>query len=305
MKIVKIIKVKTKKLDEISNKVNFTVIFKCNIDDCALHFTSDALLKYHKKCHGEKSSFICPECKSEDFKSFNTLHTHLWRQHKVDMDLYSCKLCDFKTPILSRLKNFHEKIHSDEKNFKCDCGKSFKNSKQLKNHAQIHKKTSKVKVKADDGEKKLKCPDCSKCFSSESGLYIHSMEHKTDEKKFNCESCDYQTNDHNSFRRHKAQHSQLHQYSCPSCDYTSIQSNTYRKHLEKQHPELAESLLHKCKTCKFTTISKPKYDGHLAKHCDGETNRKRKIKVKSNLQLTDPARGPIKDLLPNQANKNL
>ena len=308
MKIVKIIKVKTKQVDEISNKVNFQVIFKCSIDDCTQHFSTESLLKYHKKCHRDEESktLICPDCKSEDFKSFNTLHTHLWRQHKIDMDLYACNLCEFKTPILSRLKNFHEKIHLNERNFKCECGKSFKNSKQLKNHAQIHKKNSaKTKAKpqkVEDSEKKLRCPDCNKGFSSESGLYIHSMEHKNDEKKFNCGSCEYSTNDHNSFRRHKAQHSQLHHYKCPSCDYTSIQSNTYRKHLEKQHPELAESLLYKCTACKFTTISKAKYDGHLTKHgdSDGEINRKRKIKVKSNQLLTDPASN-----LPNQANKNL
>lgn len=315
MKIVKVIKVKTKKFEEKSNKVNFQVIFKCNFDECTQHFTTEALLKYHRKCHSDDNTkaLVCPECKSEDFKTFKTLHTHLWRQHKVDMDLYACNICNFKTPVLARLKNFHEKIHSDERNFKCECGKSFKNSKQLKNHAQIHKKKSKklkTKLPVTDGnEKKLRCLDCNKGFSSESGLYIHSMEHKNDEKKFNCEACEYSTNDHNSFRRHKAQHSQKHHYKCPSCDYTSIQSNTYRKHLEKQHPELAESLLYKCSLCKFTTISKGKYDGHIVKHCEGdeETNRKRKIKVKSNLMLTDPSIHCVltKELLPNQANKNL
>lgn len=333
VKIVKIIRIKKKRKEncpsnqnaELSSSIqlsNIQVVFRCSHQDCNQHFSSEQLLKYHRKCHSANESLVCPECRSEEYKSFNTLHTHLWRAHKVDMELYSCELCDFKTPILSRLKNFHAKIHSEEKKYKCNftkCGKSFKNSKQLKNHSQTHKTRVKVlKVVKEtipvenDCLKRMQCSECGKGFSSESGLYIHSMEHKIDEKKFNCEECDYSTNDHNSIRRHKSQHSQVHQYKCPgpACEYTSIQSSTYRKHLEKQHPELAESLLFKCGFCKFTTISKAKYDGHLVKHCVSAENRQKpkklsnKIKVKSNLLLTDPSihcNVLMKNLLPNQA----
>lgn len=264
-----------KKPNENQNPLNAVqVVFKCSIDDCSLHFSNAKLLKYHKRCHNPSNShqITCPECEIEEFKNFNTLHTHLWRQHGIDMDLYACKLCTFKTPILSRLKNFHSKTHSSEKNYKCEyqkCNKRFKNSKQLRNHAQTHVKRKNPQINnAENDEKKIRCGICNKGFSSESGLYIHFNEHKRDEKRFICEEkgCEYSTNDHNSYRRHKFQHSKTHQYSCPACDYTSIQSNTYRKHLEKQHKELAQTLLFKCGTCKFVTISKSKYDGHLAKH---------------------------------------
>lgn len=264
-----------KKPNENQNPLNAVqVVFKCSIDDCSLHFSNAKLLKYHKRCHNPSNShqITCPECEIEEFKNFNTLHTHLWRQHGIDMDLYACKLCTFKTPILSRLKNFHSKTHSSEKNYKCEyqkCNKRFKNSKQLRNHAQTHVKRKNPQINnAENNEKKIRCGICNKGFSSESGLYIHFNEHKRDEKRFICEEkgCEYSTNDHNSYRRHKFQHSKTHQYSCPACDYTSIQSNTYRKHLEKQHKELAQTLLFKCGTCKFVTISKSKYDGHLAKH---------------------------------------
>lgn len=309
-KVKKLKKAKKKKVlcDNLKTDSSIQIVFKCSYEGCEQHFSSEKLLNYHRKCHGNGDAKVCPECGSEDFKSFINLHTHLWRSHKIDIDLYSCNLCDFKTPILSRLKNFHSKIHLDAKNYKCsflNCGKSFKNSKQLANHIQTHKKKKVEKANVDDQNKKLRCLECNKGFSSESGLYIHSMEHKNEEKKFNCTNCEYSTNDHNSFRRHKSQHSLVHHYKCPSCDYSSIQSNTYRKHLERQHPELAESLLFKCNFCKFTTISKAKYDGHLVKHCDedGVVN-KRKIKIKSdNILLNDQAvHVIIKNLLPNQAN---
>lgn len=281
LKIVKIIRIKKKPNEEQNPLNSVQVVFKCSVEECSLHFSTAKLLKYHKRCHNGSAQIICPECDSEEFKNFNTLHTHLWRQHSIDMDLHACKLCNFKTPFLSRLKNFHLKIHSNEKNYKCDfmkCNKRFKNSKQLKNHAQRHvkslNKTKNLQSSAIENDfKKIRCQICNKGFSSESGLYIHFNEHKRDDKRFICEEkgCEYSTNDHNSFRRHKFQHSKTHQYSCPACDYTSIQSNTYRKHLEKQHKELAETLLFKCGSCKFITISKSKYDGHLAKHMSSDS----------------------------------
>lgn len=294
VKIVKIIRVKRKResngatqISDITANVplsNIQVVFKCSQVDCCQHFSNEQLLKYHRKCHGSNGLIVCPECSSDEFKNFTTLHTHLWRSHAVDIDLFACELCNFKTPILSRLKNFHEKIHSDERNFKCsfkDCEKSFKNSKQLKNHFEIHKR-KKVKVVSDQIQA--------------------VVDSKTDEKKFKCEECAYSARDHNAFRRHKSQHSNHHQYKCPTCEYTSIQSSTYRKHLEKQHPELAESLLFKCTMCKFTTISKGKFEGHVVKHDElrPKSNKKagHKIKVKSNFVL-------MKDLLSSLDNNNL
>lgn len=294
VKIVKIIRIKKKKKAEgdslprssskntIDQLNNIQIVFKCSHEDCNQHFSSEQLLKYHKKSHSG-TELVCPECASREFKTFNSLHTHLWRSHKIDMELFACSLCDYKTPILSRLKNFHENIHSNEKNFLCnfpECDKSFKNSKQMKNHSLIHKNKRKSQIKVSDkASKEIRCSECNKIFTSDSGLYIHSMEHKTTEKKFSCEECDYCTNDHNSFRRHKSQHSQVHRYKCPACDYTSIQSNTYRKHIEKQHPELAESLLFKCEVCKFTTISRIKFDGHKMKH-SGTPTMSAKISAK-------------------------
>ena len=219
---------------EKGDKSNGTTIklkkkLQCKLNHCNYQFSTDLLLSYHSNCHTNLSNnIICPECKSLDFKNFTSLHTHLWRQHQIDMDLYSCSQCSFKTPILSRLNNFHLKIHSESKDFSCNkCDKSFKNSKQLKNHRRLHI-LNEEKQKIEISCKKLSCLECKKVFTSESGLYIHSMEHKNNEKKFKCEFCNYSTNDHNSFRRHNSKHSSIHKYSCPACQYSSIQSTTYR-----------------------------------------------------------------------------
>lgn len=226
--------------------------FRCP-KSCLLKFQIIENLNYHEKCHGEKiSEIICPECNSSDFRNWNTLHTHLWRQHQIDMELFSCSICNFKTPILSLLNNTHIKIHSEERNFKCEeknCGKAFKNTKQLKNHRRTHRKVELVITKCDkcsatftnpnslkkhiekthELAEEVKCEICGKIINSKEALKLHLLTHDSD-KKFHCdyEKCEYATNDHNAIRRHKMRHNKSKHYKCPKCSYTSIQSATYR-----------------------------------------------------------------------------
>ncbi|XP_053674529.1 uncharacterized protein LOC128724833 [Anopheles nili] len=327
--------------------------YKCDQKDCGARFRHPDRLEYHRKCHiptesntaneaGGSLAIRCPECGSLEFRNWNTLHTHLWREHGVDMELYACHLCSFKTPILYRLNNTHMKIHSEERNFKCAiCGKAFKNNKQLRNHRRWHREpqqpdavdppdeevpsptdpavcsetcmdteppagaaidhqktrptpmamkcvkcglrfTGKRQLRAHmdakhpaDGVEhapeatagKHRCLLCGMVFKTRYLLQSHSAKH-SDEKRFKCEHCEYATNDHNAFRRHKMRHSAKggHMYKCSYCEYTSIQSTTYRKHLERMHAEVASALLYKCAKCPFVSISELKYQLHRAKH---------------------------------------
>ncbi|XP_050073436.1 uncharacterized protein LOC126561369 [Anopheles maculipalpis] len=326
--------------------------YKCDLIDCGVRFRQQDRLEYHRKCHiaGDSSNAIrCPECGSLEFRNWNTLHTHLWREHEIDMELYACHLCSFKTPVLCRLNNTHMKIHSEERNFKCAiCGKAFKNNKQLRNHRRWHREpqpqqpqqlqpdvpvmvneqpkqpppevtpivadppvesspvqqkptkptnqltmkcvkcglrfASKRQLRAhmdakhptETGEQtgtdtpstsKHRCLLCGMVFRTRYLLQAHAAKH-SDEKRFKCEHCEYTTNDHNAFRRHKMRHSTKggHMYKCSYCDYSSIQSTTYRKHLERMHAEVASALLYKCAKCPFVSISEAKYQLHRTKH---------------------------------------
>lgn len=219
------------------------------------------------RCHDiiEKGKFLCPECEFES-KNWNVLHTHLWRSHQIDMDLYTCSLCDFKTPILSRLKNEHMRIHGDARDFQCNqCDKTFKNAKQRKHHRRLYHKQNVQPKSTKALNLKLKtCEICSKEVNT--ATFTNHMKQHTEEKKYKCSDCNYLTNDHNAFRRHKMTHSRATGYKCPYCDYSSIQSTTYRKHLESKHSDVAYDLIFKCKSCKFVSISRAKYDLHIAKH---------------------------------------
>lgn len=86
-------------------------------------------IKYHQSCHAQarvcentlkdalsenenipeskrrrivhsKHTFDCPEC-SVGMNSWKQMKSHLWKSHSVDMELYSCDQCSYKTPRYS------------------------------------------------------------------------------------------------------------------------------------------------------------------------------------------------------------
>lgn len=303
---------------------------KCTVEGCMFRFKSPTTLEYHGRCHngalGSAQPMICPECRSTQFSNWNCLHTHLWRTHEIDMELYCCQLCSFKTPIYSRLVNTHSKIHSEERNYKCEqCGKGFKNTKQLKNHRRLHRTQGLGMAKSSSNEEQVsiptptstlhrcedcgaafkhrktlrehlckqrneqpQCTSCQRVFSSKSSLKLHMRSHQAN-KRFKCDKCEFEANDHNSFRRHLATHRDPKRYACPHCDFRAIQSTAYRIHLEKRHPEQELStIIYKCNVCSFSSINRGLLLVHQAKHDAAPgpaTVESSKIKVKSSMLL--------------------
>ncbi|XP_069676554.1 uncharacterized protein [Periplaneta americana] len=274
--------------------------YRCDIDGCAVRLRSHDNIEYHRRCHhGEK--FLCPEC-SEETIHWNTLSTHLWRYHVIDMELFSCDQCSYKTNSYSKLMNVHRRIHGDERPFLCDtCGKGFKNPKQMRNHKAIHVSKQKKKngpsgecdvcgrsfsnsrmlrIHKDNVHGKLRphlCNYCGYSASSRSTLKMHMRLH-TGEKPFHCDECEYMTADHNSLRRHKMRHSGDKPYKCPHCSYACIQSSTYKAHLNTKHPGLETGLMFSCHMCSFRSVRKDNYLAHVAEHESGAnpSNRHRK-----------------------------
>lgn len=170
---------------------------KCCVSTCAVRMRQVVNMAYHVKCHFGKV-FRCLEC-GANFVVWKTLQTHLWRAHNIDMELYSCDKCDYKTYSLAKLNNIHKLIHSSEKPFLCDlCGKGFKNPKQLRNHKIIHK------VKTI--EKMQNCTYCDRTFADKRLLKVHIAGVHEKIKPFCCSYCGYKAASNGALKLHIRQH---------------------------------------------------------------------------------------------------
>ncbi|KAG8229844.1 hypothetical protein J437_LFUL009119 [Ladona fulva] len=77
--------------------------YRCGIDGCAVRMRSLDNIEYHRRCHvpggpAENGGMqhVCPEC-GELFSHWRSVGVHLWRAHVIDMELYSCDQCTYKT----------------------------------------------------------------------------------------------------------------------------------------------------------------------------------------------------------------
>ncbi|KAG8192887.1 hypothetical protein JTE90_014663 [Oedothorax gibbosus] len=265
--------------------------FRCTKNGCGHRFTTDSNLNYHFGSHSATTEkpFVCPECR-EEFLNWRALAMHLWREHTIDIDLYSCPDCSYKAFSFFKVDN-HRKIHSDERPYICEtCNKSFKQISQLRNHVVIHLDRRNLPEKRWYSEQQ--CHTCGRKFSDTKCLRKHEqavhsrlkpyvcsfcghlsarkamldlhMRQHTGEKPFMCEHCDYRTGDHNSLRRHRMRHTGDKPYKCPHCPYACIQAISYKTHLRNKHPGMDG--LYSCNMCTFKTVSKDNFLHHTADH---------------------------------------
>ncbi|XP_014258648.1 zinc finger protein 845-like [Cimex lectularius] len=260
---------------------------KCGIDRCSVRFASFENLRYHRSCHLGGSAWKCPEC-STVFQSWSNLANHAWKAHAIDLELYACGECSYKTDSMSKLLNLHKRIHGEERPFGCEtCDKHFKTKKQLRNHKVIHKNKTVQRLTLNcslcsrtfrdpkmlnnhmdsvhKGLRPFLCSTCGYTAASRSSLRMHARAH-SGEKPYKCVDCDYATSDHNSLRRHRMRHTGDKHYKCPHCPYACIQSTTYKAHLYNKHPGKDEGLMFSCSLCPFKTVNKENFLTHTSYH---------------------------------------
>ena len=189
----------------------------CEVDGCAVRLRDETKLDYHRKCHttikDKGTMFQCLECsqakKSKKLDNDTTLDIfssetwkrmalHLWRVHKIDMELYSCDIChDFKEFTMWRLEE-HKIAHQVSRPFLCnECGKCFKTNRNLKMHSQLHQekrltpeKTQSIENSKDEHRSKGgTCDICNKGFTTKRFLRHHAETVHKGLKPYMCNFC--------------------------------------------------------------------------------------------------------------------
>lgn len=263
-------------------------LLTCSRPHCGVKLRHDALMTLHEQCHlGDRHSdattsvgFRCYVCEWPS-QRWLAMALHLWRNHRVDVGLFRCHLCSYRTAHYARLISQHLPTHGQQRSIACrQCGTRFKNAKQLLNHQRRRHPSkpptttttpSTVPVPAGAAPKpqpRLRCPVCARLFSGRTSLLLHVRRHETPAGSgvaapLACDHCPYTTTDHNTLRRHRMRHSGERPYRCPHCSYACIQASTYKRHVRLKHAALATSLLHSCGRCEFRTVNAAALRRHI------------------------------------------
>nr|XP_053628324.1 uncharacterized protein LOC128685741 [Cherax quadricarinatus] len=114
---------------------------------------------------------------------------HLWKAHGIDIDLFTCGICQtYKTCTQQRLV-IHQKTHSDTRDHICKvCGKGFRQLAQLLNHQVLHITNAK---NLPSWAQKGYCNECKRWFWDKKSLKIHISAVHLKLKPHACPHCSY------------------------------------------------------------------------------------------------------------------
>ena len=141
-------------------------------------------MKTHKIIHTRDKPFTCEECSYSVSRKYE-LRRHKETKHsnQTDEKLFQCDSCDRRWRSPSELK-VHKRIHNGEKLFQCPlCDKRFSTSGDVTKHKIVHTQ-----------DRPYTCKECLRSFSRKYDLLSHKKykhgQNTTDEKFFQCDSCD-------------------------------------------------------------------------------------------------------------------
>ncbi|XP_026500167.2 zinc finger protein 558-like [Vanessa tameamea] len=147
-------------------------LHSCTI--CFKNFVQKAQLSTHMKRHKGDKSYLCQECgKGFSVKSDLTVHQ---RTHNGEKP-YACHLCE-KTFATSGNLSIHVRIHNKEVKYTCpECQRGFVTYSSYTVHVKRHR-----------GQRDYRC-DCGKTFYTSSALKQHRVVH-SGLKRYQCKLCE-------------------------------------------------------------------------------------------------------------------
>ncbi|XP_018396629.1 PREDICTED: zinc finger protein 235-like [Cyphomyrmex costatus] len=251
---------------------------------CNKGFQSKADLSRHDRIHKNEKPYKCDIC-GHMTRTKGNLISHMVSMHKKDerfksnKDLYTgwvsytCRTCnkEFKNKYNLRI---HERIHNDEKPYKCDiCGHMTSTKGNLSSHIlAIHNKHT--------GGKSYKCGTCNKEFKNKYNLRIHERIHN-DEKPYKCDICGHMTRskynlsahilamhfDDERFKSNRHLYTVGKSYKCGTCHKEFKGKWHFNRHVKTHTGEKP----YQCKLCEFKCSQKENLTSHVkSKHRNDE-----------------------------------
>ena len=220
-------------------------IFRC--EECNYESPVKAVYIKHLSEHIPQEAIKkqCPKC-DKVFKTKAGLNMHL-KQH-FDESLYSCLVCDFKTPQKLNLVKHTASKHGQDvegrplfENFACEfCDFKCIAEHMLKNHV-MRKHTQKSAMR-------FQCSNCNYATVEKAALDKHMRFKHTNERPFMCDTCGFSTHTASAMARHKRSHSNTKPHKCHICGHEYADKKRLRDHLyiHSDHKPF------KCELCSYT-----------------------------------------------------
>ncbi|XP_078669736.1 uncharacterized protein LOC144910461 isoform X1 [Branchiostoma floridae x Branchiostoma belcheri] len=169
---------------------------------------------------------------------------------------YGCDICPYRTPLKETLLR-HKKHHTEDFPFKCRfCSYSAKRDFHAKEHEKVHSmKQPKYKViitptgsrthLAETVRKRYECQECDYTSEDKSRLVKHQRTH-TGEKPYSCKFCPYKTGLNESLWKHMKHHNIKAPMQCEKCSYstTTMQSLILHNKLHDEETDATTEVSH-------------------------------------------------------------
>ncbi|CAH1257548.1 ZNF208 [Branchiostoma lanceolatum] len=172
---------------------------------------------------------------------------------------YGCDICPYRTPLKETLMR-HKKHHTGNFAFKCRfCSYSAKRDFHAKEHEKVHTmKQPQYKI--------ITTPTGSRTHVAEPGTIV--------KKRYECQVCDYTSEDKSRLVKHQRTHTGEKPYSCKFCPYKTALNESLWKHMK--HHKIKAPM--QCQKCSYSTTTMQSLLLHSKLHGDTEDFMAKEVK---------------------------
>ncbi|XP_026481481.1 zinc finger protein 836-like [Ctenocephalides felis] len=202
--------------------------YKC--DKCGLAYSRHSSFVQHLKMDCENARYECPHCsyvsgRNSNLKRHLLVHRNSFLNFKTDFPLslvevynaainsdnsgriHVCEKCGVAYKHKSNLANHISTNCNQLRKHRCTlCPYAshlpWRFGKQLLGYMNSHSQAVQVLSSMQEAPEEYKCPNCTKVYKSQSGLYTHRHYECGIEPQFRCLQCPYRTHHKHSLKRH-------------------------------------------------------------------------------------------------------
>lgn len=201
-------------------------------DICSLSFQMKMEVYGHIiRAHKEQE---CPKC-SEVYIGTNDYKRHLTKAHYEEE--HPDKVCPHCGKMVKSLRSHIRVVHKKVKRHICEiCKKSFVTRHCLEAHLRVH---------TNERPYECTVPGCGKTFKQSGQLKQHTIRHGP-KQDFICDVCGTNVSSKYTLIEHRKIHFQIGAFKCEECSASFAKRSYLKEHIKNQHVEYTPEICSTC-----------------------------------------------------------